>query len=235
MEHLTTFTLAASGDPYASNPPEVFEVTVTLSTTWTLSKIRDYFVDRIGELESDCGNGTPWVFINAAVMLEYLSNLVVDPSGKTDCARYLEFINGDWLPAAYKDFLYNTEHDGLNGPTRQDLPLQMYCVLRSAMVHSFSMIPDSTFWSDHKRASSTSPTKYARRGSIVICHASSRNEHLSNFKTQDAACFVAEPFVADIRAAIEKIFATANNDESLRERIEQVVNARPPLGLVYQL
>lgn len=235
MEHLSTFTLAASGDPYASDPPEVFELTGSLSKDWTLSKIRDYFVDRIGELEHDCRNGTPWVFINAAVMLEYLSNLVVDPVGKTDCARYLEFINADWLPAAYKEFLYITEHDGVDGPTRQDLPLQMYCVLRSAMVHSFSMIPESTFWPDKRRATSTSPTKYARRGSIVICHASSGNEHLSNYERQDAACFVAEPFVADIRKAIEKISEKANDDESLRERVEQVVNARPPLGLVYCL
>ncbi len=229
---MLTITLAASGDSYSTGPSEILEIEASRTIERDLSEIHEYFRKRVEELESDCKSETAWVFINAAVMLEYLCNLVVEPGQKTDFDRYTEFICGDWLPEDYKNFEYREEHAGVDGLTKTDLPLQMYCVLRSAMVHSFSMIPASTFWHEEKREKSRSPAKYARRGSIVITHKKSGNEHLSNYD-KDAACFVAESFIEDIRTAVENIFDKANEDEALRKRIENVVNVRPPLELVH--
>lgn len=237
---ITTLTLAASGNWTDTDPePIVLDTTPTIS----IDTHRSYFLNRIDELANDCKQGTPWVFINAAVLLEYLTNLVIDPLkphpnddskkvSKTDAERYIEFINGDWLPDSYKEFSYGEEHDGVDGKTKKDLPLQMYCVLRSAMVHSFSMTPESSLWSSEKRENSTSLMKYARQGSIVICHESSGNTHLSNYPKQDAACFVAENFVSDIRYAIEKIFEVAGSNAEVKERIRRVMEARPPLSIV---
>jgi hypothetical protein len=142
----------------------------------------------------------------------------------------MEFIESAWFPPKYKMFSYTEEHDGVNGKTKQDLPLQMYCVLRSAMVHSFSMIPETALWDDGRRSRSTSPTKYARKGSIVICHEKSGNTHLSKY--QDAACFVAEEFLKDIRFAIKNIFDKAQAEQAVADRIQKVMSARPPISVL---
>lgn len=210
----------------------VFEVEVT-NPRWSIEKLEPYFLDRIGELHCDCTQGTPWVFIGMAALLEYLANMVIEPKDgnrkKRDLERYTEFIKGDFLPDRYKNFSYQNEYDGIEGKTKQDLPLQMYCVLRCGLVHSFSMTPDSSLWSDTQRTQNAGQANaYARKGSIVISHAASGNTHLGSYPT-DVACFVAEEFAKDIEFAIRKIFETAKQNPTLRERIEQVVNAKPPL------
>lgn len=238
MDNYLFGTMAASGN----EPEETTHIELSVAATaqpQDLEHIRDYFLDRCAELQNDCRNGTPWVFICAAVLLEYLANLVIEPnrddsSPKNDLVRYTEFIT-NWLCLVrekYVTFEFDSESDGESGKTKQDLPLQMYCVLRSAMVHSFSMIPTTALWTAERLASATSPTKFGRRGSIVIAHASSGYAHLSNHPKQDSACFIAEDFVKDIRSVVLLIYEHAQQNEELKNRIVGAYNRRPPVGVI---
>jgi hypothetical protein len=220
FSEFSLFTTAASGScPEQATDAAIEQSLIPSTSTPTLQGVRDYFLDRISELEHDCKSGTPWVFISMAVMLEYLAALVVDPQqdnpnkpgtlkNKNDLQRYQEFVE-DWMPSDYKDFQFPSGD--------KDLPLQMYCILRSAMVHSFSMIPTGG-----------AP---ARPGSIAICHASSGNKHLGSYK-QNVACFVAEVFLKDIRTTVLYIFEKAQQDSSLETKIIEYVKNRPPLTLI---
>lgn len=182
-----------------------------------LNTASSYFKDRVNELRRACADTTPWVFLSASAFLEYLAKLVNGEDKKRD--SYKKFIE-DYLSQVrplYKDFVYKSG--------KQDLPVQMYHVLRCGIVHSFSLIPD-----DDGRGSG------GRDRSIVLCHAKERDErklsHLMQYqspKVTDAALFVAEDFVEDIGKVTALIFTKAASNNTLRGNIERWVLAHPPI------
>ena len=150
-------------------------------------------------------------------MLDYLAKIVNGSDLKRD--GYKRFIK-DYLALVrpgYRDFKYR------NG--NQDLPEQMYHVLRCGIVHSFSLIPDST---------GVNPV--GRDRSIVLCHRLQCTEkgwqHLMIYTTEkisDGALFVAEDFIEDIGRAIELIFDRAQKNPTLSRNIENWLAQHPPV------
>jgi hypothetical protein len=177
-----------------------------------------YFRDRVKELRRSCEDRTPWVFLSASAMLEYLAKIVNGADKKAD--GYKSFIR-DYFSAVrseYKDFKYKSGD--------QDLPIQMYHVLRCGIVHNFSLIPDST-----------ARAKCGRDRSIVLCHKRESDSegwhHLMPYtsdKVADAALFVAEEFVNDIARVVDFIFGKARKDSALSQNIELWLKNHPPIA-----
>lgn len=183
-----------------------------------LDQAEKYFTDRVKELRQSCGDRTPWVFLSASAMLEYLAKIVNGADRKAE--GYKAFIR-DYLSAVrtgYKDFIYKSGD--------RDLPTQMYHVLRCGIVHSFSLIPDST-----------ALARGGRDRSIVLCHKLESDakgwSHLmpySSAKVSDAALFVAEEFVDDIALVVGLIFQKATEDSALKQNIESWLKKHPPIA-----
>ncbi len=179
----------------------------------TLAEARRYFEDRADELLAMCDRGNPWVFVCAAAMVEYLVKLVT--GGKAGRLEYIAFVNQYMAQArtAYSGFTY------LSGA--KDLSTQMYVILRCGIVHSFSLIPDNV-----------AAANGGRSRAIVLAHRSERRPHLSSFvspNAPDAACFVAEDFIEDIKATVRIIFDAAATDTTLRANIEAQWRNHPPI------
>ena len=150
--------------------------------------------DRLNELRACCATGSPWVFVGASAFLEYLTKL----AGRTGSQGYKDFVSDELekVNGFYRSFRYR------NGA--QDLPTQMYHVLRCGIVHSLSLVPDA-------RAVAAG----GRDRSIVLCHAqearSKKLSHLGNYTGGglDAALFVAEDFVDDLQKVTAQLFTSA--------------------------
>jgi hypothetical protein len=149
---------------------------------------------------------SPWPFLCAAVLLEYLAKMAIGPSRNS----YKDFIKSH-MRKEYRQFQF------ANG--EQNLPEQIYHVLRCGIVHSFSLTPDLKYFPN------------GRDESIVIAYA---GEHLKPYSGTDghhtdAVCFVFQDFADDIKAALEKVFDEAVSDATLRARMEQHLNTNPPV------
>ena len=170
------------------------------------------------ELGEQCKTGSPSVFLLASAYLDYLSKLVSGSDKKRD--GYVTFIE-KWLAEVREEYRTFRYKDG-----EQDLPQQMYHVLRCGIVHSFSLIPDQQ-----------ALARGGRNRSIVLCHRKESDEkdlpHLSNYTSDcvpDAAVFVAEDFTEDIENVAESIFKTAEEDTILKRNIEGWLAAHPPIS-----
>jgi hypothetical protein len=199
-----------------------------------------YFQGILRELEVDCQKRPAWVFLCCSAMLEYLAKMSLVPGHQLrgDWEPYVYFVE-EFMPDIYKNFKYLSAHQSITqGSTvgtqiRNDLPIQMYCILRCGLVHSFSMTPNS-------KHISTFSGRHARQRSIVLSHKKRRTStepiHLSNYRgvdgSLDAAHFVLQDFITDIQSGIEMLFLRAQNDTVLRQAIKANLEAQPPLVLV---
>jgi len=177
-----------------------------------INDIEKYFLERVDELENQCREHTTWVFLCASVMINYLVNLV--NGRETDREDYKRFIK-DFMPEDYRNFQF------LSG--NQDLDIQMYHTLRCGIVHNFSLFPDTA----GLRAG-------ARERSIALTHRENKDgNHLSNHvgirNNLDAALFVAEDFMSDIKATVKKIFNDAKSDAALEQNILNWIKDHPPI------
>jgi hypothetical protein len=127
----------------------------------------------------------------------------------------------------------------------QDLPVQMYHVLRCGIVHSFSLTPDK---SDPKRpfydklckfrlSGKTGYKQLGRDHSIALCHKTEADQkglkHLSHYagpRNLDAALFVIEDFLDDLLVVNELIYNKAVADRTLRDKIEGWLKVSPPIS-----
>jgi hypothetical protein len=98
----------------------------------TLAKAEKFFTAMIPDLSKMCSDGSPWVFLCGSAVIEYLSKLAYGAGGR---ANFIKFIKA-YMPIPYHEFRYASKSS--------DLPEQMYYVLRCGIVHSFSLIPDTT-------------------------------------------------------------------------------------------
>lgn len=179
----------------------------------TLEEYENYFLERSYELLNICNDGTPWVFLCASALIEYLAKLVngKDLSGegyKNFITEYMAEIKNE-----YKTFRYK------NG--EEDLPTQMYHILRCGIIHSFSFISDDK-----------SKNKGGRDRSLVLSHRKSGNIHLSAYSSSnvsDSVNFVAEDFIDDIQKTIRHIFLKAKSDTKLAENIINWLKLHPPI------
>jgi hypothetical protein len=178
-----------------------------------IDEAKKYFSDRIQELSRMCADGTPWVFVCTAAMIDYLSKLVNgEDKGGTG---YKNFIR-DYMAEVRQEYKTFTYADG-----NKDLPLQIYHVFRCGIFHSFSFIPDP-----QTRA------KGGRDRSIVISHRKSGLAHISKYSSTnapDSCSFVAEDFVDDLARTIQKIFSMAKADNVSKYNITQWLISHPPI------
>lgn len=178
-----------------------------------INSAEEYFKGRARELRNIADDGTAWVFVGAAALIDYLAKLV---DGKDNKAKgYKKFIRTYMkrVRPQYRTFKYK------NG--KQDLDVQMYHILRCGIVHSFSFVPDNI-----------AKNQGGRERSIALCHRKSGLTHLSKYsggKFTDAAVFVAEDFVEDLSQVIEYIFSKAKTNKSLTRRIKRWLKKHPPI------
>jgi hypothetical protein len=118
-----------------------------------LDEAKAVFLDLLNSLESMPVN--PWPFLCASALIEYLTKMVNgDGSG---AEKYKQFVS---TYLARVNPLYNSFTYIYGSPSpEQDLPRQMYHILRCGIVHSFSFIPD-------KQATD----KGGRPRSVLIAH-----------------------------------------------------------------
>jgi hypothetical protein len=178
-----------------------------------INDAQSYFSARTRELLGICNAGDPWVFVCASTFIEYLAKLV---NGRDDGAEgYKKFVT-NYLAKVRLEYHTFTYKSG-----EQDLPVQMYHVLRCGIVHSFSLVPDDR-----------AIRKRGRLRSIVLSHRASGDTHLSPFSSAnapDAAIFVAEDFVEDLQKAVTYLFLQAKADAALTSNIRTWLNDYPPI------
>lgn len=183
----------------------------------TLTEIHSYYKDRINEIKNYSNDGGPWSFLMASAYIDFLVKLVKNTE-QTSHQHYKEFIR-DYLSLInpqYKNFTYE---NGL-----QDLPEQMYHVLRCGIVHSFSLVPDQR-----------SVNAGGRTRSILLAHKNNDAIHFHKHKIDgfDSVVFTAEVFVEDLEKVLDKIFLElAPNDTNLQNNILGRVSSYPPIGVL---
>jgi hypothetical protein len=191
-----------------------------------LDEARRYFMDRAVEIQAECSHRSPWVFLNAAAYIEYLARATIHPlkdpsladtrkNRKPDGAVYAEFVT-TWLGRVRKEYASFTYKDG-----QQDLPEQMYRVLRCGLVHSFSLIPDEQ-----------DGRKDERSRTIVLGHRFDGSQaHLSSYEEGDldGAVFVAEDLAEDLIVVTGLLFGEAAKDDDLAHLLQDRLDKHPPL------
>lgn len=160
-------------------------------------------------------------FATATEIIDVLAQASTSSGGhrrqKGNRDRFLGFVRHNMRPQ-YNSFRYASGE--------QDLPEQMYAILRCGLVHARSLSPDP------QRAGRSSA---GRTNSIFI---SADGAHLASVTdgSRDAALFVFEPFVADIEAALRGVFLRASRETGLLALIENHLrNQSPVRGLVAPL
>jgi len=179
---------------------------------------KNYFHDLISAAKKYCADHTPLPFILGACFIDYFCKMVEgEDKKKTGYKGFVKkYMKG--VREEYATFKY------ANGT--QDLPVQMYHVLRCGVVHSFSLIPDKKV---NKQP--------GRDHSIALCHKAEaeqkRLRHLSPYSgpwNLDAALFVIEDFLDDLLAVNELIYNKAIADRTLRDKIEGWLRVSPPIS-----
>jgi hypothetical protein len=182
-----------------------------------IDKAREYLVAEINSLRHI--KGTVWVYVCAATMLDYLASLSIGAPAKRQ--NYIDFIR-DHMRPAYKNFEYARQHQkpGTGSipseMTKQDLPEQMYYMLRCGLVHGFSLVPTQK-----------ELLNGGRDRSITI---NSRADALKDEKTHlepfnkpplinDSVYFVDEDLLDDLVAAVNHLFADVTKHPKIKKRL----------------
>lgn len=148
-------------------------------------------------------------FASSAILIDVLAHATMSPKLDNN-QRFQEFISC-YMSRSYCSFRYA---NGL-----QDLPMQMYAILRCSLIHAFSLTPLPR--RDKK------PTS-GRKNSILI---SADGVHLGRVldPPYDAALFVFSPFLNDIESALLEAFSQAERDRGLKHRIERHIRIHSPV------
>ena len=181
-----------------------------------LGDLEQYFNMQFDQLDHICQSPSPWIFLCLAAFTDYLSNVPdTRPKGKH---RYSDFITNRY-PAKYKDFKYRSG--------KQDLPNQMYLILRNGLVHRFSLTPDAKGLRHD-----------ARFRSLYLAHRASGLKHLGHHAEPkrgiDAAILIAEDFLQDTKVVVTKMIRRAKRDRVLRQQIVNFIKGNPPVSGVDQ-
>jgi hypothetical protein len=182
----------------------------------TIHEIYNYYKTLIEDIKEFAynGQGDLLTFLMCSSFIDFLVKMVYDKESKS--SDYKKFIR-DYLSqidSRYKDFTYTVRN-------RQDLPEQMYHILRCGITHSYSLVPDSN-----------SVSKGGRPRSIMLGQRKNSNTHFMKYDQNgyDTVIFTVEDFAEDLRKVLDKIFIDlAPNDQQLSSNILSWVNKYPPL------
>lgn len=175
---------------------------------------------------------TPWGFICACILIELLARMVNGIGrGKLTRQQYEAFVvewMDDYGPQAEHPFKYNSTVVRLTNSSEppeaeeKSLATQMYCIMRSSMVHNLSLVAGDS--------------ELRSGGADYSIHLTDRKtaaaqglRHLQN-TGNDAAVFVGEDFLDDIGKVIDKVFAAAEVDDALKENMAKHLSIRTPVS-----
>lgn len=178
-----------------------------------LIQSEQYFKDRCNEISRMCQCGDPWVFLCAATMIEYLTKMVFGKGGRISYEKFISTYFGR-INRMYIEFEYTCG--------RQDLPLQMYLILRCGFVHQFSLIPSGKELGNG-----------ARKQSIILAHEMNghKGEHLTHYTKNgfDSVIFTAEQFTTDLSNVVDLLFRDARTDMLLQSSLIKQIDNQPPI------
>lgn len=192
---------------------------------------KSYLHARVAEIEPLMT--TPWGFISASIVIELLARMVNGIGrGKLTRQQFEAFVLGwmdDYGPNAERPFKFNSPVVRLTNsveapePEEKSLATQMYCIMRSSMVHNLSLVAgdselrsggvDYSIYMTDRKSAETQGLK-----------------HLQNYEN-DSAVFVGEDLLDDIGKVIDKVFAAAEGDEALRANMAKHLSERTPVTL----
>ncbi|MGS0649199.1 hypothetical protein ACU81Q_16455 [Komagataeibacter melomenusus] len=183
-----------------------------------LGKFYNYMRERFGELREG-SRGTAWDFIGLSASIEYLASLTKIRVRDTESRKmreqygheyFTKFVE-NYFPESYSSFTYK------NG--QQDLPEQMYRILRCGLAHAFSLYGDAK--------------GRGRTGSIVIGHETGNliPESLKPPR-DDTVVLNFLPLLTDVEYALNRLIKNARNDLVLRERLLKRIREQPPLASI---
>lgn len=183
----------------------------------TLSKIHDYYgkmIDQVQLFAMTFGSGDLWTFLMCSSYVDYLVKMVnnTEETGSNDYKEFIRLYLFQ-IDKRYKDIKYKSG--------TQDLPEQMYHVLRCGITHSFSLIPDKK-----------STSKGGRPRSIVLGHRKQGEIHLTPYTENgnDSEIFTIEDLPADLKKVLDLIFKDIAPTNSLLENnILNWVKTYPPI------
>ncbi|MCG0997583.1 hypothetical protein [Acetobacter persici] len=194
-----------------------------------IDRYQNYINNRILELKTaqliksdkDRLNGSIWDFVLMGCLVEIVAKLNCTNKSLYTFDKISKLFN-DRLPK-YRIPSYKT-HDNIN-----DVPEQIYMVMRCGLIHSLSLVPDEKYKEKKKYE------KHWRKGSLLLSH---KGNHLQMMTWSPDG----EPFEAcqldyssmldDMQTALDAIFRDAKQDTALSVHIETFVKANPILGLV---
>lgn len=150
--------------------------------------------------------GDPWVFLCASVYIEYLAKMTIN-----DNESYVAFIKKflSQIDTRYSYFKYKSE--------KNDLPEQMFYILRNGLVHSFTLKPNKE--------------NDGRINSILLSHNDPHFQHRTD-KGLDGCVFNAYNFVSDLCKVTDLIFELSKTDKGLFETINAYWKKHPPLDVL---
>lgn len=175
-----------------------------------INTIHKYFKARVKEIKCISKKVNPWGFVCCSAFIEYL--VKATNGGESGREKYKDFIIKylSQIDDRYTNFKY---HDG-----KQDLPVQMYHILRCGIIHSFSFVPDNLALGNGGRIRS-----------ILLSH---KDVHLTPYteKEYDSVIFNAMSFANDIEKLVDLIFNDiAEKDDTVKKNILQWYEKYPPI------
>jgi hypothetical protein len=177
------------------------------------NKKQTYLKARVAELKAMTQDGTPWVFLCGASLIDYLAKLVGLPGRE----GYKDFIKKYManVDPRYATFQYKNK--------KEKLPDQMYSILRCGL------FPD-----DIAKKKINKKSLAVRKRSIALFHKfrEPSRVHLNSYssgKIKDAATFLAEDFIEDLDKTVDHIFAEAKKDKTLKAHINKWWTDYPPI------
>lgn len=191
---------------------------------------KSYLHARLDEIEPLMT--TPWGFICACILIELLARMVNGIGrGKLTRQQYEAFVvewMDDYGPQAEHPFKYNSTVVRLTNSSEppeaeeKSLATQMYCIMRSSMVHNLSLVAGDS----ELRSGGVDYSIHLTDRKTALAQGL---KHLQNYDN-DAAVFVGEDFLDDIGKVIDKVFAAAEADDALKANMASHLSSRTPVS-----
>lgn len=175
---------------------------------------------------------TPWGFICACILIELLARMVNGIGrGKLTRQQFEAFVvewMDDYGPHAEHPFKFNSPVVRLTNSAEppeaeeKSLATQMYCIMRSSMVHNLSLVAGDS----ELRSGGVDYSIHLTDLKTAVAQGLS---HLQNYDN-DAAVFVGEVFLDDIGKVIDKVFSAAEADDALKANMARHLSSRTPVS-----
>lgn len=190
---------------------------------WINARIEELKTAQRNKNDIDRLNGSIWDFVLMGCLVDVISRINYN-NIKSSIKRTSKLFD-DRLPK-YREVYYNKPK------IINDVPEQIYMVMRCGLVHSLSLVPNKDYMT------SKSYENHWRKGSLLLTH---RGNHLQmrtrihNGEPIDACQLDYSTMLDDMQSALDAIFQDAKQDTTLSDHIETFVRENPTLGFVLSI